>query len=217
MRHARVLRPRGFTLVEMLLAISLMSLLLLATGAAFRGLAHTSTRLDQHSAASDELRMISGLLQRSLSAAVARPGMNKGSANVHFDGQAHTLSWVAPLPAREGIGGLSHLRLSVRTQPEQHALVLQIAPFANFTPSPVSGTTPHTGNSAIAPDWRVLAPRTLVATIDHFEIRYRGFGETQWQSHWRSAQALPAQVMLSVRSNGRDWPPLVIALADVSP
>ena len=56
----------GFTLIEVLVVISLLSLLMLAMGSALRTTAQTEERVDQRLQRTDEIRVASGFLRSVL-------------------------------------------------------------------------------------------------------------------------------------------------------
>lgn len=212
-------RQRGFTLLEVVVALSLLSLLLLTMTAAFRGLAQTSARLERNTLASEDMRVVSALLQRTVGMAAAHPDARAadGSLKIRFDGGPDALTWLAPLPAREGVGGLTHLDLRSEQVAGTTALVLRIAPYSNFDPHTVPAGLFQAGAITAEPAWSSLPPRPLIEALTGLEIRYRGLGESDWQTHWRETDTLPGHVKFSLQTDGRDWPPLVIALAAATP
>lgn len=210
---------RGFTLLEVVVALSLLSLLLLAVTAAFRGLAQTSAHLERNTLASEDMRAVSALLQRTVGMAATHPNATAadGSTQIRFEGRPDALTWLAPLPAREGVGGLTHLSLRSERLAGTTALALRIVPYSNFDPQAVPAGLFQAGAIAAEPDWSLLPPRPLVEALTGLEIRYRGHGESDWQTHWHDTDTLPAHVMFALQTDGRDWPPLVIALAAATP
>ncbi|MGL1832270.1 prepilin-type N-terminal cleavage/methylation domain-containing protein [Rhodocyclaceae bacterium SMB388] len=212
-------QPRGFTLIEVVVALSLLGMLLLAVTAAFRGLAQTSTRLERNALASEDMRVVTALLQRTVGMAVAHPGATAADRGmrIRFAGRPDALEWLAPLPAREGVGGLTHVGLQIGQHAGRAALMLHIAPYVNHDPLAAATGLTRPAMRGAEPDWQRLPPRPLIEGLTGFELRYRGVGESAWHTHWLDAEALPGHVMLSLQIDGRDWPPLVIALNAASP
>ena len=67
-RSARAVNPLpknggGFTLVEVLVVLSLLSLVMLAMGSALRTTAQTEERVDQRLQRADEMRVTTGFLR----------------------------------------------------------------------------------------------------------------------------------------------------------
>lgn len=195
---------QGFTLVEVVVALTLLALLLFGMVSALRSFGQTGTRLEQQTLANDDLRLVSSLLQRAISRSSARvradgvDQLGKG----WFQGGASELVWLGHLPARHGVGGLTHLRLFVTGAGEEGGgrLMLQMAPFA--------------GDDQ-APDWALLEPRILLEGVDALSFQYQGrdeTGELFWFETWDEAGVLPVLVQMLVVVRGRPWPPVVIAL-----
>ena len=109
-------RAKGFTLVEMLVAMTLLSLLVLAMGSALRSTAQTEERVDQRLARNDELRVTSSFLQSVLGriSGQRRAGITSVDENPFLlRADAKELVWVGVMPARYGAAGRQFFRLSL--------------------------------------------------------------------------------------------------------
>ncbi len=112
MRTTRTTNPRGqaagFTLVELLLAITLMSILLGLTYTGLRAATRSSQRGEQLLAAGGELRAAHQFMRRQLnqmlplSFAVAD---DEEETRIVFVGDARRIRYVAPMPGYLGSGG----------------------------------------------------------------------------------------------------------------
>lgn len=74
---------RGFTLVEVMVALSILSLLLLATISALRTFGNTQVSVEKLTNRVDEVRTVSGFLRDTLQSAVVgtrRSGLSLGTA-----------------------------------------------------------------------------------------------------------------------------------------
>lgn len=197
----------GFTLVEVVVALTLLSLVLLGLVSALRSFGQTSTRLEAQTLIVDDLRLVSALLQRTISRASSSKYQDPADQVVRtwFAGSAEGLVWLGQLPARHGIGGLNHLRLFVSGKSgatDRNRLLLQMVPYA--------------GNEN-RPDWNALEPRVLLDDIDSLHLQYQGVGETDWQDFWNEPEVLPGLVRLVAAVRGRPWPPIVIRLEHGAP
>ncbi|MDY0073248.1 MAG: prepilin-type N-terminal cleavage/methylation domain-containing protein [Thauera sp.] len=203
-------RQAGFTLVEVLIAVTLLSLLLLGLMATIGSFGRGGARLEELSKEMDEVRLVSAFLRQTLAAAAATPAhtFEDGAVQPYFIGGEQTLEWLAPLPARHGVGGLHRLRLSVREQPGGMDLLLQYQPY--LPPDPLNGE--------VLPDWSQLEENVLARDLDAFRIAYQGGGEEGWSAQWGPLDVLPLRLTLHFSSAGKAWPPLVVILdqADVS-
>lgn len=174
---------RGFTLVELLIAISLTAMMaVVAYGGlhlAGRGWAGTARVVD----ANDEARVAWSFLRARL--AQARPvlGVDDDQLGIEFDGEPGRLRFIAPAPVQqEAFGGL-------------YAYVLEIADgvlwldYGLYLPG--------------GDERRLEEPRVLLAGVDG----RRGFSyfgalqageERRWHDHWDRRDALPERVRLDV-------------------
>lgn len=203
--HARLRRARsGFTLIEVVVALSMLALIMLGLLGALRTFGTTATVLDARAADSSELRLLADFLRSTLSRASPLPRIELvgGADALPFEGSAHSLSWLGNLPARHGAGGMHYLRLQVRGS----SLYMQYLP--------------HPGN-ARPPDWGQAAEHLLSDQLEQFSILYqnrpRAAAETvAWQPQWTDAQHLPARIRIDLVIDGQVWPPLIVALASAA-
>ncbi|WP_409524916.1 prepilin-type N-terminal cleavage/methylation domain-containing protein [Nitrincola sp. MINF-07-Sa-05] len=186
---------RGFTLIEVVIALTLLSLLMLATITAMRTLADSQTRIVQISQQVDESRIVSSLLRSLISQAIpvvrVRPGEGYGA---YFRGMPQELLWVAPMSGYQGPGGLHVMRLSLS---DQQALLLQFQPYQG----PQS-----------EPDWAMVEPAILLEDVTAFELEYRFALNTDWLQEWDWSQYAPTHVRLGIEQEGRRWSDLTLVL-----
>lgn len=104
----------GFTLVEVLIVISLLGVMLTLIGGAIVGANRAVAKADRYSARLDEIRASQRFLRSSISQALplAAGDVNAGPPVV-FQGNAQSLMFYAPLPTRMG-GGLYQHQLNVQ-------------------------------------------------------------------------------------------------------
>lgn len=196
--------PRGFTLVEVLIAVSLTALLMLGLGSTLFAFGKASARIEQGLARSEELRLLPVFLRSSLGGLADSTHFEHVEARAaSFLGSRGQLHWIGTLPARHGVGGLHHLRLYVDRDQPGSPLVLQYRPF--------------TGAGRI-PDWHGAPRHTLLAGLEGFAIGFLAPSPGAWNRHpqwldeWPHTDQLPAAVMLSISANGVAWPPLIVPL-----
>ena len=77
-RNGGVKPAAGFTLVEVVVALTILSLIMLATVTALRTLANTQGTLERVTARIDEVRTVSGFLRDLMEAAVVGEGGSGG-------------------------------------------------------------------------------------------------------------------------------------------
>ena len=193
----------GFTLVEMLVAMTLLSLLVLAMGSALRATAQTEERVDQRLSRNDELRVTSGFLQSVLGrvSGQRRTGITSLDESPYLlRADSKELVWVGVMPARYGAAGRQFFRLSQANSGSSAALLLQFMPM---------------DEPVLPGDWEGATTEVLVRDLTNFSLQYQDAGQDkpEWQSAWESKERLPTHVLVSLatRSSGV-WPPLVVAM-----
>ncbi len=190
---------RGLTLVEVMVALAVLSLIVLALGASLRGLSQSSERVDARVEQIDEMRLTVAFL-RELFAAVSAVRLEGPSRALLFDAGPQQLAWIAVMPARLGVGGRHALRLAAETLDDgSTALVLRYAPWSPQAPA--------------FPDWAGAESRVLVRGVDRLAIAYGGQGlQTGWQPTWSAHERLPARLRLDLGTPAGPWPPVVLPL-----
>lgn len=199
-------RATGFTLVEVLIASSLLALLLLGLMGTISSFGRSSTRLEALAKEVDEVRLVSGFLRQTLGSATAgiQHVFDDGISRPWFIAGADSVEWLGVLPARHGVGGLHRLRLSLRAEHGGDDLLLQYQPYVR--PDPLLPEA--------LPDWSAVGGEVLARDIDSLTIRYQGVGEEAWLDEWGPLEVLPLYIHLQLHSGGRPWPVLIVALAE---
>ena len=201
---------RGFTLVEVLIALTLLALLMLVLTSALRAMGQVEERVEQRIEAADDYRLATQLLTDVLGRVSARrhaSGRADGLAQVpFFQAGPEALAWVGIMPARFGLGGRHYLRLALEPGEGGAQLVLRYAPWSGAPAFDAWGQA----------QGQVLAlPATALA------LRYLNPVDGQWGASWPPpgaaadalpASGLPAAVEIGLEGPAPAWPPLVVAL-----
>ncbi|MEH6593521.1 MAG: prepilin-type N-terminal cleavage/methylation domain-containing protein [Halioglobus sp.] len=197
-------RPSGFTLVEVVVALGIMSLIMLATISALRTFGNTQVSLDRLTGRIDDVRTVSSFLRDMLQSTVpyvegsssgglSLGGGTGGAETSYFRGTATSLEWKAPVQFGEGYGGM-HL-LQVREAEGSMVLRWQQPPGSMRMGDPVS--------------WGGTDSRVLVAQLESLEIAYKAEFDSEWQTEWQNDES-PALVKLNLKVAGRYWPELIL-------
>ena len=193
---------RGFTLVELLVVMALLSLLMLGLVSALRTMAQTEERIDGRLAQADEFRVTTAFVQEILGQISIRKKqdeiLKQGGSPFLFDGQTGAVAWVGIMPARHGVGRLYFFRLGLEGFGGEAALVIRFAPW---------------DESAVFPNWEQAQARTLLKGVTSFALSYEDVTTEPgtWTPTWQGIDSLPEHVRLDVQTRSGDWPLWIVA------
>lgn len=204
-RHRRgVRKPRGFTLVEVLLATTLLAAGLAIAFATLRASTAVSQRGEALSQRSERVRSVEGFLRRRIASAlpIAFATDTETGSPIRFVGGPDRMRFVADLPDYLGRGGPHLHDVRVGELGGRNALAVSFALV-------VAGESVE--------DDPPRPPEPLVPDLTEARFRYRGMDAQNqlaaWSDTWDTPERLPLLVEIDIASStGGVWPPLVIAL-----
>lgn len=193
------MRSQGFTLVEVIVSLTLVALIMLALVSALASFGDSGSRLEQRALKSDDLKLVHGLLRQSLSAAAPHQHVRASDqvATVWLKGERAGMEWLGLMPARHGAGGLYHMRLRVDRSFDQDVLFLDYHPYL--------------GAQHVL-DWSQAVSHQLMAGQLEVEFAYMRAGASEWLATWEDPVVLPGYVRFSVTRDGDRWPDLIVRL-----
>ena len=178
----------GFSLVELLLALSLMSMLL---ALAYGGL-RASTRATNKGQAiledSSRIRMAHQFVRKQLNqmAPLVFSESDDQQERTVFEGEARKIRYVAPMPGYLGFGGPQVQELAVVSADEGYALVLSHALLQGFEEE----------------NLYLRDPIVLIESIEFAEFSFLGREETgeltAWTTQWEQKELIPEAVSLEI-------------------
>ena len=193
---------RGLTLVELLVAITLLSMI---TTILLGALRLSSQAWNEQGLVNDSVAdtaTVREWIRRALTE--ARPVAlddKDGESSIAFAGQGSAIVFVAPVPAHLGGSGVSWIEIRAIDRADGRQLVMSQGAF-------------FPGNEA---DFRT-DERVLIDQIESARFEYFGAlapdEPAAWHDSWLDADYLPLLVRLSVSPAGDDrilWPPIVVA------
>jgi len=197
----------GFTLVEILIALTLFSLILLLVFSSLHAAGRNWEISAKQIEMSDEFRLTSQFIRKNLAQTVPLIWINGKERKIAFAGESDEINFVAPLPSHRGGGGLSLLTLKTSEGEENKKLMLYYQMAVPEYQSFDINYSDDEINSAV-----------LVEDIDNVEFSY--FGSEQpddtpdWHDDWNIEDRLPLLVRLKINTTERatSWPEIVIAI-----
>lgn len=191
---------RGFTLVEMIVAMALLSLVMLVLGASIRSMGASADRIDARTASMDQMRVATSFLHEIVGRVAAQP-QEPPATGLLFVGGPQDVSWVGVMPARFGPAGRHFFHLA----PER---------LSNGSTGLVLRFIPWRWEQKTMPDWAQADSRVLVQDVATVALSYQGDGLGQgWIAAWPAdAKTLPPRLRLLVSAGAGEWPPIVLAM-----
>lgn len=197
------MRQRGFTLIEMIVALSLLAFGLALTFGALRGATKATQNAEITAQRSERLRAVQGFLRRQLGGAlpmVYATDETSGEGTL-FYGEANKLQFVASMPGYLSRGG-PYLQ-TLELVPGENAQQLQFQ-YQLLTPD---GPLPAERE-----------PEVLIDGIDEGGFEFPEFDDegklASWEPEWKVNTQLPALLRLNLRFNDARmrWPVFEVAL-----
>lgn len=206
--------PRaGFTLLELLIAITLLGLLMAALFAGLQLGARAWERGEERLDQSARLQVVQGFLRDRLTQSYPLDVVEDGSRRrrLMFEGTSGALRFVTLMPEHLGTG-FAEFAVTIGDQADARHLIVRWRPFE------VSGPVPATADGE--PQVKVL-----LAQIEDLQLSYYGAPSRElpaaWYEQWLEAGNMPELVRIRVSfapGDRRHWPDLIVApMTDAPP
>lgn len=204
-----IIHARGFTLIEILIAMVLLSMTLLLL---FSSL-YTANKYWQMGERviekSEEKRLVIQFIRNQIAKAVPILWVEKGERKLLFQGKSDELRFVSTLPAHRGGGGLHTLTLKVVETDSTKQLGLS---YSLLNPDTVPFSNSNNDHEFVI----------IADDIDSISLSY--FGKTKndeeahWSEEWDSEATMPQLARLRIHSQKHslnrmnDWPHIDIPI-----
>ena len=190
---------RGFTLIEMLIALNLFGIILIVLYSGLRTGIRTWDATRDHTADLSRLRLMQGFVHKQLSQSQALKWTDEDQKMRFFKGTPQRVDFISPLPANRDSGGLYR---------QSFEIIHQTA----------SDKALYFRYQLRHPDLEINDPetthaRSLVTNIRQASFSYFGVQNekvARWHSHWEDTQSLPDLVKLRVDNPDMPWPLLLV-------
>ena len=218
---------RGFTLIELMIALSLIALMVSLLFGGIRLGNRTWERVDETTTRSSEMRQIWQFLESRFRQARVEYEITEEAEQEErllvFFGTSNAVEFVTPFPD-VGFGGLNVVRLEESRDGDESRILLTRwlyhtdvleggAGIPSWRSLKQGGVTPRSGvdDSVRA----FVSQSVLVEGLESIEIEYFGVGEEEEEAKWVDrwdAEALPEMVAISIVDDKGAWPEMKFVL-----
>ena len=196
-------RQRGFTLLELTIALLLLALM---SSLLYGSLSLSATSWDRGEAkaqASADMRQTGEFLRQALTAEHPLRLHKALDQPLYFAGSSDALAFAAATPGRVG-GGIYYFRIALSGGNESSKLVLSrvIPDYGADKPPSFDGA-----------DASVLADGIAELKFSYFgrDPDVADIVEPTWRDRWDDPQILPLMIRMNVKTaKGESWPPLTV-------
>ncbi|MCG8593145.1 MAG: prepilin-type N-terminal cleavage/methylation domain-containing protein [Kiloniellales bacterium] len=196
----------GFTLLELLVAISVFALLSVMMYGGLNFGIRAWERVGEADTRQSDVQLVQNLLRRAFAEVQpAEVGGPRRRLRLAFEGDRDGLVFVGPMPAYLGPGGNHLIGLQVEGAGRERALTLRWEVFREERPD-LAFT-------------EAAEREVLLFGVQDLRLRYFGAEDEalspQWRSQWRDDEALPRLIQAEVDfapGDRRLWPELIVAL-----
>ncbi|MCX7097266.1 MAG: prepilin-type N-terminal cleavage/methylation domain-containing protein [Methylococcales bacterium] len=193
---------RGFTLIEVLIALTLLSIMVVLLFSSLKICADSWEKGEDKITDVNEIAVVYGFFQRHLS--VAQPYWDdfseEDARTFSFQGQVQSLQFVSSFPASAGRSGLQLFTLTFLEENQDRFIKITLTPFFPAT----EGEGWHKEEV------------TLIKHVSEFSLAYFDSvdgAEGTWEEEWLERENLPRLIKINIKlENGRFWPEMIVDL-----
>ena len=201
-------RQSGFTLLEMLIAFSMLSILFLALFSGFNTLGKGWDAADKKMLKTEDMRLISEFLRSQLSQVmvVKIQGEDEGVLVYAFEGEDDYVRYAAPLQPLQNSGGVYLIELAVGSDDKGKKLEIRYAPYR-------PDLSWEDAFDEVEPVLVYGGLRSV--TFEYFAAETID-DDPEWEREWIDQAVYPLLLKLVLEdTDGRIWPELIVDLPQV--
>jgi len=196
------LAPKGFTLIEVLIAMTLLSIMVMLLFGSLKICADSWEKGESKITDVNEIAVVYNFFQGHLS--VAKPlwkNLAEQEKTFYFQGRAQSLQFVSAFPASAGRAGLQLFSLDLLEEDNVQ--------YINVTLTPIV--------PAAEGEERQKEEVTLINHVSDFSLAYfgseDGVSAGTWTEEWLNKEVLPRLVKININlESGVYWPEIIIDL-----
>ncbi len=199
-------QQRGFTLLEMMVAFSLLALLFLALFSSFHTISRGWEAADRKLLKTEDTRLISEFLRNQLSQTIVVQIKGEKGSVYAFEGTDQYVRYAAPLQPLQHQGGIYLIELSVERAGSERKLEMRYAPYR----------PDMSWDDAFKEVEPVLVYNGLGLVHFDYYAAESDKDDPRWQTEWVDKPVYP--LLMRVMIEGKDhqaWPQLVVDLPQV--
>lgn len=204
LKSIKIIPSRGFTLIEILVALVLLSMiLLLLFSSLFTAIKYWQVG-ENSIEKNDEIRLASHFIRQQISQSVPILWVDKDEEKLLFQGESDKLFFTSTLPSYRGGGGIHTLTLKVIQTDDESQLGMA---YSLLTPDNLPFQEGTDKNAQFV---------AIVSNIDSIRFSYYGKEkndeEAKWFDIWKNNDFLPQLVRIKINmlDTSRKWPVLDI-------
>ena len=202
-------KQSGFTLLEVLLGMSIMSIMMLLLFASLRICVQNWNAGEKKIAQISQAAIIQNFLQNKLHATLPLDADFLEEPRFSFQGDKEQMQFVAAMPASASRLGLQLFNISMKKSvgEEGSQLLVDIQPFFP------QGDEEQWSEEPVVILRKIHKLHFAYFGTDSNDPRADGGDEAVWQDEWLEREVLPRLVSIDIElTNGEVWPQLVVAL-----
>lgn len=196
----------GFTLLEMMIAFSLLAFLFLALFSSFNTIGRGWEAADRKLLKTEDTRLISEFLRNQLSQTIVVQIKGENGPVYAFEGTDHYVRYAAPLQPLQNQGGIYLIELAVGLDRDGRKLEMRYAPYR----------PDMDWDEALKEVEPVLVYSGLGLVHFDYYAAESDKEDPRWESEWLEQPVYP--LLMRVKIEGKDhqiWPELVVDLPQV--